>query len=57
MTEYAYDERFNKLTYKKDAEGRETSYTIDPRSGDLLATVDAVVNRHRLRLRRRTGAS
>ncbi len=40
-----YDERFNKLTYKKDAEGRETSYTIDSASGDLLATVDAVLNR------------
>jgi RHS repeat-associated protein len=45
VTEYRYDERFNKLTYKKDAEGRETSYAIDPASGDLLATVDAVLNR------------
>ena len=45
VTEYAYDAGFNKLTYKKDAEGRETRYTIDSGSGDLLATVDAVGNR------------
>jgi RHS repeat-associated protein len=44
-TTYAYDPTFNKLTYKKDAEGRETHYTIDPTYGDLLATVDPVSNR------------
>jgi YD repeat-containing protein len=47
VTEYRYDPRFNKLTYKKDAEGRETSYTIDPATGDLLETVDAVANKTR----------
>ena len=43
-TSYQYDPTFNKLTLKKDAEGRETKYTIDPEFGDLLATVDAVGN-------------
>ncbi len=44
-TLYAYDPQYNKLTYKKDAEGRETTHAIDPATGDLLATVDAVGNR------------
>jgi YD repeat-containing protein len=43
-TEYRYDTRFNKLEWKKDAEGRETNYTIDPDSSDLLETIDAVGN-------------
>jgi RHS repeat-associated protein len=34
VTQYAYDPQFNKLQYKKDAEGRETIYTIGTR-GDL----------------------
>jgi RHS repeat-associated protein len=46
-TEYRYDERFNKLTYKKDAEGRETSYGIDAATGDLLEALDGVSNRTR----------
>jgi RHS repeat-associated protein len=45
VTEYAYDPRFNKLTHKRDAEGRETRYTIDAGTGDLRAVVDAVGNR------------
>jgi RHS repeat-associated protein len=47
VTEYRYDPRFNKLTWKKDAEGRETTYAIDPATGDLVETVDAVSNRTR----------
>ena len=43
-TEYRYDTRFNKLEWKKDAEDRETTYTIDPDDGDLLETIDAVGN-------------
>ena len=45
VTEYAYHPRFNKLTRKKDAAGRTTTYSIDDDSGDLLAAVDAVGNR------------
>jgi RHS repeat-associated protein len=45
VTEYRYDTRFNKLTWKKDPEGRETEYSIDSATGDLLATVDPVGNR------------
>jgi RHS repeat-associated protein len=44
-TVYEYDPQYNKLSYKKDAEGRETKHTIDPATGDLLATLDAVGNR------------
>jgi RHS repeat-associated protein len=44
VTEYRYDTRFNKLTYKKDAEGRETVHTINPDVGDLTQTRDAVGN-------------
>jgi len=44
-TAYQYDPSYNKLTYKRDAEGRETTHTIDPTTGDLLATVDPVGNR------------
>jgi RHS repeat-associated protein len=43
-TRYEYDPSFNKLTFKKDAEGRETSYEIDPADGDLLSVTDAVGN-------------
>ena len=46
-TEYRYDPRFNKLTFKKDAEGRETNYSIDADSGDLIEMLDAVGNRTR----------
>ncbi len=43
-TVYAYDARFNKLTLKRDALGRETRYTIDPDTGDLTLMRDAVGN-------------
>jgi len=46
-TRYAYDETFNKLTLKKDAEGRETRYELDETTGDLLQTTDPVGNRTR----------
>jgi RHS repeat-associated protein len=44
VTEYRYDSRFNKLTWKKDAQLRETTYTIDTETGDLLKITDAVGN-------------
>jgi len=44
VTTYEYDPRFNKLTFKRDAEGRETRYSIDPASGDLTDTTDAVAD-------------
>jgi RHS repeat-associated protein len=44
-TRYTYDETFNKLTLKKDAEGRETRYELDEATGDLLRITDAVGNR------------
>jgi RHS repeat-associated protein len=47
VTEYRYDTRFNKLTWKKDAEGRETNYAIHSTTGDLLETLDPVGNRTR----------
>jgi RHS repeat-associated protein len=47
VTEYRYDTRFNKLEWKKDAQLRETTYTIDTETGDLVETVDAVGNRTR----------
>ena len=43
-TSYEYDPRFNKLTFKKDAEGRETRYEIDSATGDLLKMTDAASN-------------
>lgn len=43
-TEWRYDPLYNKLTYQKDAEGRETFHAIDPVSGDLISTRDAVGN-------------
>jgi RHS repeat-associated protein len=46
-TRYTYDETFNKLTLKKDAEGRETRYELDDATGDLLRMTDAVGNRTR----------
>jgi len=46
-TRYTYDQTFNKLTVKKDAEGRETRYDIDAATGDLLGMTDAVGNRTR----------
>jgi RHS repeat-associated protein len=42
-TVYAYGP-FNKLAFKRDAEGWETSYQIDPERGDLLVATDAVGN-------------
>src|SRR5262249_45251900 len=42
-TQYAYGPQFNKLTFKKDAEGRTTVYEIGPK-GDLLSMTDAVAN-------------
>lgn len=44
VTQYTYDPSFNKLTFKKDAEARETTYLIDPATGDLLETTDPVGN-------------
>src|SRR5262249_62192581 len=43
-TTYGYDPNFNKLNFKRDAEGRETHHTIDSTTGDLLLTVDAAQN-------------
>jgi RHS repeat-associated protein len=43
-TVYAYDTKYNKLKYKKDAEGHETFYDIDPANGDVLFVTDAVGN-------------
>ncbi|MGE0454278.1 MAG: RHS repeat-associated core domain-containing protein [Vicinamibacteria bacterium] len=43
-TTYRYDARFNKLEFKRDAEGRETRFEIDPETGDLRSTTDAVGN-------------
>ncbi len=44
-TTYEYDPKFNKLTLKHDAEGRETSYRIDTDTGDLLEMKDSVGNK------------
>ena len=43
-TTYEYDTEFNKLTYKKDAENRETRYRINATYGDLELVTDAVSN-------------
>ena len=44
ITEFDYDPVFNKITYKKDAEGRETVFEIDPANGNLLSITDAEQN-------------
>jgi YD repeat-containing protein len=44
-TEYSYDAKFNKLTWKKDAENRETIWAIDDQTGDIKETTDAAGNR------------
>jgi len=41
---FTYEASFNKLTSKRDAEGRLTRYQIDPRTGDLTGTTDAEGN-------------
>jgi len=46
-TEFRYDRLFNKMTYKKDAEGRETFFEIDPTNGNLLSVKDAEGNETR----------
>jgi len=43
-TEFRYDRLFNKMTYKKDAEGRETFFEIDQTNGNLLSVKDAEEN-------------
>ncbi len=43
-TEFTYDRVFNKMTYKKDGEGRETRFEIDPTNGNLLSVEDAEGN-------------
>jgi RHS repeat-associated protein len=43
-TEYTYELRFNKLTLKRDAENRETRYTVDQDNGDVTKVVDPVGN-------------
>ncbi len=37
VASYAYDPRFNKLVYRRDAQGRVSTWAIDPRTGDLLS--------------------
>ena len=41
---YTYEASFNKLTSKRDADGRLTRYQIDARTGDLIGTTDAEGN-------------
>ena len=43
VTTYAYDLTFNKLTYRMDAEGNETSWSLTP-DGDIDLQTDGVGN-------------
>jgi RHS repeat-associated protein len=42
---YAYEPSFNKLTLKRDGDGRTTTYEIDPLNGDVLSMTDPVAAR------------
>ena len=50
VTEFDYHPVFNKMTYKKDAEGRETFFEINDTNGNLESVQDAEGERYELRV-------
>ncbi|MEO8359209.1 MAG: DUF6531 domain-containing protein, partial [Vicinamibacteria bacterium] len=40
-----YEQRFNRMTLSRDAEGRETRYEVDPDTGDVKSVTDALLNK------------